>query len=110
MIAVMPHTQGVILPVRAKPGAKTNELIDEHDGALRVAVTAPPEDGKANQAIARLIVETLGLTRAQVTLLGGAASRSKRFLITGISAIDLVARIEAALEPTVFEPEDPDVG
>jgi uncharacterized protein YggU (UPF0235/DUF167 family) len=109
MIAVMPHAQGAILPVRAKPGAKENELIDEHNGLLRLAVTAPPESGKANTAIVRLLAETLNLRRAQIILLGGAASRIKRFLITGISPEDLLARIAAALEPTLLEPPDADV-
>lgn len=110
MIALLPHAQGAILPVRARPGAKTDELIDEHDGALRVAVSAPPEGGKANEAIIRLLAETLNLKRAQVTLLSGASSRTKRFLISGITADDLLARIEAALEPTMFDPPDADVG
>lgn len=110
MIAVTTHTQGAVLPVWARPGARVNELVDEHDGALRVAVAAPPEDGKANQAIIRLLAETLNLKRGQFSLLSGASSRSKRFLVTDISADDLIARIEAALEPTLLEPEDPDVG
>jgi uncharacterized protein (TIGR00251 family) len=110
MIALMSHAQGVILPVRARPGAKTDELIDEHNGLLRLAVSAPPEGGKANLAIVRLIAETLNLKRAQVTLLVGASSRTKQFLITGISPEDLRARIDAALEPTLFEPSDADVG
>jgi uncharacterized protein (TIGR00251 family) len=110
MIAVMAQTQGVVLPVKAKPGAKVDELIGEHDGALRVAVTAPPEGGQANEAIVRLLAESLGLKRSQFTLLSGAAARSKRFLVTGILAEDLLARIEAALEPTVYESQDPEIG
>jgi uncharacterized protein YggU (UPF0235/DUF167 family) len=109
MIAVMSHARGVILPVRAKAGAKANELIDERDGALRVAVTAPPEGGRANEAIVRVLADSLNLRTSQITLLTGAGSRSKRFLVAGITAEDLVNRIEAALEPTLFESPDADV-
>jgi uncharacterized protein YggU (UPF0235/DUF167 family) len=109
MIAVMAHAQGAVLPVRAKPGAKTSELIDERDGVLRLSVTAPPEGGRANEAIVRLLADSLNLRPSQITLLTGATSRSKRFLIAGIAAEDLISRVEAALEPTLFDPPDADV-
>lgn len=109
MIAVTAHAQGAVLPVRAKPGAKQNAVLDEFDGAMRVSVTAAPEDGKANDAIVRVLAEVLGCRRSEITLLSGASSRSKRFLIAGLSVDDLLARIEAALTPTVYESVDPEV-
>lgn len=109
MIAVLKHAQGVILPVRAKPGAKSNELLDVFDGALRISVTAPPEDGRANEAILRVVADTLNLRLSQITLLSGAKTKVKRLLVVGITAEDLVSRIDAALEPTLFESPDADV-
>lgn len=93
MIAVEPHAEGVILPVRAKPGAKQNALLGEHGGAMRVSVTAPPEAGRANEAIVVLLSEVWKLKRAQITLVSGASSRSKRFLIRGMSPEELRARL-----------------
>ena len=61
MIRFEAHAQGTILPVRAHPGARRNEIRGEHDGALRVSVTAAPEKGKANKAIIELLAEALGL-------------------------------------------------
>jgi uncharacterized protein (TIGR00251 family) len=109
MIAVQLHAQGVILPVWARPGSKENELVDEHNGALRVAVTARPEGGRANESIIRVLADGLNLRIQQIALLSGASSRSKRFLIQGIRAEDLISRIEAALDPTLFEAPEADV-
>lgn len=103
MIALSESANGVILPVRAKPAARIEGVIDERDGALRVAVAAAPEQGKANEAVIRVLAETLGLRKSQITLVAGATSRQKRFLVTGIRSADLLNRIEAVLEPTVLE-------
>jgi uncharacterized protein (TIGR00251 family) len=109
MIDVTPHPEGTILPVRAKPGSKRNEFIDERDKALLVGVTAPPEHGKANEAIVELLATNLNLRRAQIELVGGHTSKIKKFLIRQLSPEDLLTRIEAVLTPTVYEPPDADV-
>ncbi len=109
MIAVKPHDEGAILPVRANPGAKKDGLIDEHNGALRVGVTAPPQDGRANEALVVVMADALNLRRSQFTLIAGETSRDKRFLVRGISADDLAVRIDGVLTPTLYEPQDPDV-
>jgi uncharacterized protein (TIGR00251 family) len=109
MIAVSAHAQGSILPVRAKPGAKVNAVVDTFENALLVAVTARPEDGKANEAIVRVLAEVLGCRRSEITLVSGQTSRNKRFLIEGIGAQDLLDRIDAALTPTIFESMDPEL-
>ena len=79
----MPHEDGSILPVVAQPGARRNGVLGERAGALRVAVTAPPDKGKANAAIQVAARRGLGCKAAQVALVSGAASRQKRFLIVG---------------------------
>lgn len=67
--------------LHATPGAKRNVIGGEHDQALRVYVTAPPDKGKANEAIRKLLVKTLGLPKSQIELTSGATSRRKRFAI-----------------------------
>jgi uncharacterized protein YggU (UPF0235/DUF167 family) len=109
MIAVTPHASGSILPIWVKPGARSNSLDDVHDGALVVSVTAAPEGGKANEAIVDVLAKNLNLRRTQFQLLSGATARKKRFLITGIRREDLIARIEAALTPTIYDPADPEL-
>jgi uncharacterized protein YggU (UPF0235/DUF167 family) len=56
-----------------------------HGNALKVAVSAPPERGKANMAIARVLARALGLRPSQVTLAAGETSRDKRFRIDGLT-------------------------
>ncbi|HYV38949.1 MAG TPA: DUF167 domain-containing protein [Gemmataceae bacterium] len=93
MIQLTEHAEGVILQVRAQPGARKNGILGEHGGALKVAVTAPPEDGRANKALVEVLRDALGLKRSQVELLSGQASRDKRFLIRGVSTADLQQQI-----------------
>jgi uncharacterized protein (TIGR00251 family) len=98
MVTIGEHAEGWMLPVRAQPGAKKTGVLGEHAGALKVSVTAPPQDGRANQALLEALRELLGLRRSQVELLGGETSRDKRFLIRDISRAELEARITRLLE------------
>src|SRR5947208_15658752 len=95
MIAVTEHAEGLILPVRAQPGARKAGIMGEQAGALKVAVTAPPEDGRANKALVEALREVLGLKRSQVELLSGPANRDKRFLIRGVGKKELAGRVAA---------------
>jgi uncharacterized protein (TIGR00251 family) len=97
MIAIAEHAEGLVLPVRAQPGARRNGVQGEQAGMLKVAVTAPPEDGRANQALVELLREVLGLRRSQVELLGGQTSREKKFLIRGLTRAELEERVAALL-------------
>ena len=93
MIKISPHPEGCLLAVRAQPGARKNAVIGEHGGALKIAVTAPPEDGRANQALVELLREWLGLKRAQVELASGATNRNKQFLIRWMNVEELQTAI-----------------
>jgi uncharacterized protein len=93
MIEIADHPEGCILLVRAQPGARKAGVLGEQAGALKVAVTAPPEDGRANQALVELLREVLRLKRSQVELLSGATGRHKRFLIRGLTAAELAVRL-----------------
>jgi uncharacterized protein len=69
------------IDVRAKPGSKENVLAQEADGRWIARVKAQPIDGKANEALIKLIAEHFGLRQSQVRLERGAASKLKRFVI-----------------------------
>lgn len=97
MITLGEHAEGVVLPVRAQPGARRQGVVGERNGALKVAVTAPPLEGRANEAVAEVLREALGLRRGQVELIGGATGRDKRFLIRGVSAAELRGRLAGCL-------------
>ncbi|HTU23635.1 MAG TPA: DUF167 domain-containing protein [Gemmataceae bacterium] len=97
MIAVTEQAEGCVLPVRAQPGARRAGVQGEQAGALKVAVTAPPEDGRANQALVEVLRKALGIKRSQVELIGGQNSRDKRFLIRGLTRAELQKRLESLL-------------
>jgi uncharacterized protein (TIGR00251 family) len=97
MIAVGDHAEGCVLPIRAQPGARKTGVLGEQAGALKVAVTAPPEDGRANRALTETLRDLLGLKRSQVELLSGETSREKKFLIRGVTKAELSAKIALIL-------------
>jgi len=86
---------GCTLAVRLHPGARKNSVTGVHAEALKIALTAPPVDGKANEALIEFLAETLRLPRARITIVAGLTSRSKTIRITGKSA----AEVAAALRP-----------
>jgi uncharacterized protein (TIGR00251 family) len=98
MIAISNHPEGCILPVRAQPGARKSGIIGEHAGALKIAVNAPPEAGRANRALIELLAEILGIKRSRLELARGEASREKQFLVRGLSPADLRATLEKILD------------
>ena len=86
---------GCTLSVRLHPGARKNGVTGVHTDAVKIALTAPPMDGKANEALIAFLAETLHLPQARVRLVAGATSRAKIVRITGKSA----AEVAAALSP-----------
>jgi hypothetical protein len=89
--------EGVTLAVRAQPGAKKTAITGIYgEGAeaqLKIAVHAPPLEGRANQALIAFLAETLGVAKNAVELKSGELSRSKVFLLRGVS----LEKAEAAL-------------
>lgn len=97
MIAIEDSTAGAILPIRAQAGARRNAFAGLHAGMLKVAVTQPAEKGRANLAIAKLLAASLEIKPGQIALVSGATSTRKRFLIRGIQAAELHARLMQVL-------------
>jgi uncharacterized protein (TIGR00251 family) len=79
---------GVTLAVRAQPGAKKTTIIGlygEGEAAqLKIAVQAPPVDGRANEALVAFLAETFGIPKRSVELVSGELARSKVFLLNGV--------------------------
>lgn len=84
---------GCTLSVRVHPGARKNGVTGVHADALKIALTAPPVDGKANEALVAFLAETMRLPRARVSLVAGATSRAKIVRITGKSAAEVAAAL-----------------
>jgi uncharacterized protein len=71
------------IPVRVTPHAKQNKVQPQADGSLKVYVTAPPEDGRANDAVVETIAQWLGVKRRDVEIIRGSTSRNKVVRISG---------------------------
>jgi uncharacterized protein (TIGR00251 family) len=93
LLALKATPDGCTLPVRVHPGTKRDAVNGVHDGALKVSLTTPPTDGRANAALIAFVSERLAVTRAQVTLLTGASSRSKTLRIVGLTVVEVVERL-----------------
>ena len=93
--AVTAHAEGAALAVRVQPKAKKNAVLGERAGALRVSVTAPPEDGRANDAVIALLRERFKLQRSQLALLSGQTNRNKVILVRGVTPQQLAALLPA---------------
>ena len=65
------------LRLRVHPKARKNAITGLRGDALKVSVTAPPEDGKANEAVLRVLAEALGIPLSSIELVSGATSRDK---------------------------------
>lgn len=87
---------GCTLTVRVHPGARKNSVTGIHTEAVKIALTAPPVDGKANEALIAFLADILRLPRARIAIVAGPTSRTKTLRITGKSA----AEVAAALFPT----------
>ena len=80
-----PQRQTITLSVRVTPRAKRNSVTKVEDGSIKVYVTAPPADGRANEAVVETIAEWLGVKRRQIAIVSGATSRNKVVRLTGVS-------------------------
>jgi len=92
------------LAVRVQPGARRAGLAGRlADGTWKLAVTAPPADGRANAAVVELVADVLGLRARQVRLVKGMGSRSKTIEIDGLEAAEIERRLAAALAAAARE-------
>jgi uncharacterized protein (TIGR00251 family) len=73
----------VVLRLHVRPGAGRTGVVGRHGDALKVSVAAPPDKGRANEAVLALVADVLGVGRSAVDLMAGPASRSKRVVVRG---------------------------
>lgn len=95
-VVLTPTAGELRLRLRVVPGARRDALLGPHGEALRIAVRAVAEKGRANAAVVRLLAETLGLGADQVVLVAGLGGRDKVAEIRGLGAAALRERLAAA--------------
>ncbi len=85
--------EGDLLAVRVMPRARRDEIAGMREGVLLVRTTAPPQDGRANAAVVRLIAKRLGVAQRQVVLVTGVRSREKLLKIEGLTGAEARERL-----------------
>jgi uncharacterized protein (TIGR00251 family) len=76
----------VSFAVRVQPRASRDEVVGEYQGGLKIRLTAPPVDDRANEALRKLLASRLNVPMAAVRIAAGQRSRSKRVQVRGVTA------------------------
>jgi uncharacterized protein (TIGR00251 family) len=95
---MMPRMRRAILVVRVQPRARSDVLVGLREGVIVVRVAAPPLDGRANDAVCRLLARAIGTRTASVTILRGERARDKVIAINGVDQATADAAIRAAVD------------
>ena len=93
MIPVRDTPSGAMFQVKVHPRAKKNAITGEVGDALKLALTAPPLEGRANQACIEFLAEVLNVPRSSVTIAAGESSRNKVIRVRGLSAAQVEAKL-----------------
>ena len=83
---VIEHQEGTVILVYVQPRASKNELAGVQEGALKVRLTAPPIEGKANKECIKFLAKLFNLPKSSIEILQGQKSRHKKFLLKSLSA------------------------
>lgn len=92
-LAIEDTPEGATVALRVQPRAQPEGLAGVREGRLVVRVGAAPLDGRANDAVVRLLAKALGVPRATVALVAGERSRDKRVRVAGVAADELRRRL-----------------
>jgi uncharacterized protein (TIGR00251 family) len=93
MAVIQNSPAGVTFAVKVHPRAKKNAITGEVGDALKLALTAPPVDGKANHACIEFFAKLLNAPRSSVTIAAGQTSRNKVIRVMGLSAEEIKKRL-----------------
>ncbi|HMF90978.1 MAG TPA: DUF167 domain-containing protein [Candidatus Angelobacter sp.] len=98
MVPVNETSGGVTFTVKVHPRARKNAVTGVVGDALKLALTAPPLEGRANQAVVEFFAYLFEIPRASVTIASGETSRVKRILVAGVDRKTVEQRLNAILE------------
>ena len=91
---------GVVLTLRVIPRAAKEGFTEVLDDAVKVKVSAPAMEGRANKAVLALVADALGVRKRNVALVSGGKARTKRILIEGVAANEIRHRVLALTDGT----------
>jgi uncharacterized protein (TIGR00251 family) len=94
VIPIQDSPKGATFAVRVHPRAKKNAITGEMGDALKVSLTTPPVEGRANEACIEFFAKFLNVPRSSVTIAAGESSRNKVLRVSGVSAAEVEKRLE----------------
>jgi hypothetical protein len=97
LIALHESAQGVSFAVRVHPRAKKNAITGVIGDALKISITAPPVEGRANQALIDFFAECIGVPKGSLEVISGSLGRNKVVRVCGLAAAELATRLSAHL-------------
>ena len=97
LIKLQQHGDSVTIQVRVHPKAKRERIAGEVGNAIKLELTAPPVEGRANEACIRFFADLLKVPRSAVSIAAGVSSRNKVIRISGVDAVKIEQAIAAAL-------------
>jgi uncharacterized protein (TIGR00251 family) len=97
VIQIRDTPAGATFQIRVQPRARKNAITGVVGDALKVALTAPPVEGRANEACVSFFAEFLNVARSSITIAAGETSRNKLIRVGGLSAAQVEAKLRTAL-------------
>lgn len=97
MIPIHESAEGISFTIKVYPRAKKNAITGELDGVLKVSLTAPPADGKANEACVAFFAKLLKVPRSSVSIANGQKGRRKVIRIAGLAVSETAKTIHASI-------------
>jgi uncharacterized protein (TIGR00251 family) len=94
VITLHETAEGVTFAVKLQPRARRDAIVGELGGALKLSLTAPPVEGRANQACVEFLSVALQVAKSQVLIVSGESNRRKLIRVNGITAAQLRERLE----------------
>jgi uncharacterized protein len=94
VITVHETAEGVTFAVKLQPRARRDAIVGELGGALKLSLTAPPVEGRANQACVEFLAVALEVAKSAVLIVSGETNRRKLIRVNGITAAQLREKLE----------------
>jgi uncharacterized protein len=98
MVPLKQSATGISFAVKVHPRAHKEAITGVIGDALKLALTAPPVDGKANQAVIEFFADLFAISRSSITIASGETSRNKVIHVSGISAEQVRQKLQSALK------------
>ncbi|MEA2011611.1 MAG: DUF167 domain-containing protein [Verrucomicrobiota bacterium] len=84
---------GCLLMLTVRAGASADKIVGPYDNRLKIKISAPPEDGKANKAIQKFFSKKLGISKSEIQIIKGTTSQNKKLSLNNISKYTLLQKL-----------------